>query len=244
MGIPGIRWVSDGYPTGIPRVSRPWLGTGRYKLGKGTKKRREMIVCFITHLIKHGSAEPPTQAKLSTPIKGACAAVLLLGGPLLGPDSANILSSSRTRTIITTRAIDHREARCNLAHLAVSNSHAGNLAEHLRVADGTERTERTDCKGPARRRKNKRKQWTSYRTQEQRVVPRDGAAQVEVPSRWYPGRRSPREVQAGPPPRGLRRLAAGRPRWPAGLPAGPASILLRESVRGLAPCLLVSRSTL
>ena len=70
MGITGIRvadgypqgtWVSrvsDGYPMGIPRVShgprvsRPWLGTGRYKLGKGTKKRREMIVCFITHLIK------------------------------------------------------------------------------------------------------------------------------------------------------------------------------------------------
>ena len=77
--------------------------------------------------------------RLSTPIK-ACAAVFL-GGPLL-PDSANILSSSRTRTIITTRAIDHREARCNLAHLAVSNLHAGNLAQHLRV-DGTERTERT-----------------------------------------------------------------------------------------------------
>jgi hypothetical protein len=110
MGIPGIRWVSDGYPTGIPRVSRPWLGTGRYKLGKGTKKRREMIVCFITHLIKHGSADHRRKQKpfcLDRPIK-ACAAVFL-GGPLL-PDSANILSSSRTRTIITTRAIDHREA--------------------------------------------------------------------------------------------------------------------------------------
>ena len=137
---------------GIPRVSRPWLGTGRYKLGKGTQKRREMIVCFITHLIKHGSADHRRKQKpfcldrLSTPIK-ACAAVFL-GGPSL-PDSANILSSSRTRTIITTRAIDHRTARL-AATLRTSRSPTYMLATLRNIFVSTERTERTEWTARAR----------------------------------------------------------------------------------------------